>query len=93
MEPITPTAEWTVQETLTRRPEAAAVFIHLRMACVGCVMARFETLAEASAAYYLEVQTLLELIHQAPQAQQRDDGGQGGDDCDPTGEGENLAAR
>jgi hypothetical protein len=30
------------------------------MACVGCVMAPFGTLAEAAAAYHLEPQALLE---------------------------------
>ena len=55
-----PAPEWTVEEAIARCPQASAVFTRLRMACVGCVMAPFETLAEAAAAYHLEPQALLE---------------------------------
>lgn len=65
-----PTPEWTVQRTLSQCPAAAMTFMRLRMACVGCVMARFVTLAEAAAAYNMEVQILLEKLHESSQQQQ-----------------------
>ena len=41
----------TVDEVLARRPLAAKVFLARRMHCVGCDLARFETLAEAAGIY------------------------------------------
>ena len=57
-----PSPEWTVEEVLSRCPQAAAVFTRLRMACVGCVMAPFETLAEVAANYHLEPESILEQL-------------------------------
>jgi hybrid cluster-associated redox disulfide protein len=50
----------TVAELLMARPAAAAAFAVREMACVGCPMARFETLAEVAAAYGVELDALLE---------------------------------
>ncbi|MGE5234839.1 MAG: hypothetical protein ACM3O7_00650 [Acidobacteriota bacterium] len=44
-------AELTVDEVLAQSPAAAGVFIAHRMACVGCAMARFDTVGEATAVY------------------------------------------
>ena len=43
--------ELTVAELLARWPQAIPVFLHHQMACVGCTMAPFETLADAAASY------------------------------------------
>jgi hybrid cluster-associated redox disulfide protein len=40
-----------VEEILDRLPLAAQVFVGRRMHCVGCPIARFETLAEACGIY------------------------------------------
>lgn len=40
--------------TVFARPGAMTVFLRYRMACPGCVMAPFMTLAEAAAAYRLD---------------------------------------
>jgi hybrid cluster-associated redox disulfide protein len=40
-----------VEEILDRIPLAAQVFVGRRMHCVGCPIARFETLAEACRIY------------------------------------------
>ncbi len=45
------TGETNVDDLLTRFPRTASVFVHRRMACVGCDVARFETLAEACRIY------------------------------------------
>lgn len=52
----------TVAELLEGHPAAAAAFGVRGMACVGCPMARFETLAEVAEAYAVELDALLEEV-------------------------------
>ncbi len=40
-----------VAEVLSSHPVAVSVFLRHRMACVGCLMARFETLEDAARVY------------------------------------------
>jgi hybrid cluster-associated redox disulfide protein len=56
------TARLTVAELLEAHPGAAAAFGLRGMACVGCPMARFETLAEVAEAYAVELDALLEEV-------------------------------
>jgi hybrid cluster-associated redox disulfide protein len=48
-----------VSALLTRHPRAARVLLNHGMHCVGCAIARFETLAEACAIYGIPVERLL----------------------------------
>jgi len=59
--PVTevPTIHTTMAELLARWPSARAGLARHGMACVGCPMARFETLGEAAAAYGLDARALL----------------------------------
>ncbi|MBX6773250.1 MAG: DUF1858 domain-containing protein [Chloroflexi bacterium] len=59
------TAEINVDELLTVFPAAARVFVRHRMACVGCEVARFESLAEACRIYGEDVEVVAEEIRQA----------------------------
>ena len=43
--------ELTVAELLARWPQAIPVFLRHQMACVGCTMSTFETLADVTAIY------------------------------------------
>lgn len=52
--------EHTVEQTLERFPALAVVFVRRGMACVGCVMAPFDTLADAARAYGTEPGDLLD---------------------------------
>lgn len=52
-------SEHTVEHTLTRFPSAARVFVRRGMACVGCVMAPFDTLLDAARAYGQEPKELV----------------------------------
>lgn len=52
-------ARLTVAETLRRWPQATRVFLTHRMACPGCVMARFDTLADVAAIYGLTTSRFL----------------------------------
>lgn len=45
----------TVAEVLDRWPQTIPVFLRHRMACVGCAMAPFETLADVAAIYGLQL--------------------------------------
>jgi hybrid cluster-associated redox disulfide protein len=51
--------ECTVDETVARCPATAAVFIRHRMHCVGCDVARFETLAAACRIYGQPLEAVL----------------------------------
>ena len=60
-----PALTWTVAEVVARCPQSVSVFRRLRMACVGCAMAPFETLSEAAAAYGLEPEMMLRAFRRA----------------------------
>lgn len=49
----------TIAAVLERRPSAARVFMRRGMHCVGCAMARFETLADACATYGIATDALV----------------------------------
>ena len=51
--------EHTVEQTLDQFPLLAAVFVRRGMACVGCAMASFDTLAEVARIYGQEVDDFL----------------------------------
>lgn len=50
----------TIQALLDAHPPAAPVLMRHGMACVGCAMADFETLAEAAREYQVDLSGLLE---------------------------------
>ena len=52
-------AELTIEALLSARPGAASVLLRHGMACVGCAMARFETLADAAREYRLDLSALV----------------------------------
>lgn len=54
-----PAAEQYVIDVLETWPETVPVFLRYRMACPGCAMAPFETVAEAAAAYGMVADELL----------------------------------
>lgn len=49
-----PQPDATVAETLARWPVLTAVFVRRQMACPGCAMASFMSLADAAEAYQIE---------------------------------------
>ena len=54
-----PELETTVSELLEQWPECAQVLNERRMACVGCELAAFDTLADAARVYGLDRAVLL----------------------------------
>ena len=65
-----PTQEMTVTEVLEAWPETVEVFQALKTACVGCVMAPFDTLADVARIYEMEIEMIMETLHQAVQSGQ-----------------------
>ncbi len=58
------TPNLTVSELLNCWPEMLPVFFRHRMACVGCPMSQFETVAGAAAVYGLNLDSFMhELQH------------------------------
>jgi hybrid cluster-associated redox disulfide protein len=55
---VTIDASITVSELLAARPRAVRVFLDRNLACVGCTMARFDTLADVARIYRLDLADL-----------------------------------
>ncbi len=68
MEPLPLRADLPIAELLARWPQTAQVFLRYRMACVGCTMAPFDTLADAAMAYNLDLARLLGELQQVIQS-------------------------
>lgn len=56
-----------VAEVMRARPQTVGVFVALRMACPGCALSPFETVAEAAAEYGLDSDDLLARLAAAPE--------------------------
>lgn len=59
--------ELTVAELLTRWPEAIPVFLRHQMACVGCTMSPFETLADVTAVYDIQLSQFIDELQETIQ--------------------------
>ncbi len=57
-------ADLTVAEVLTCWPQTISVFMRHRMACIGCAIAPFETLAEVATIYDLDLNCFLAELEQ-----------------------------
>ena len=57
----------SVSAVIASSPAAMSVFMHHRMACPGCAMAPYMTIAEAAASYRLDPQRLLAELQAAAQ--------------------------
>jgi len=58
-------AQLTVADVLARWPQTTRVFIRRRMACVGCAMARFDSVAYVAEAYRIPVEKLVDTLRRA----------------------------
>jgi hybrid cluster-associated redox disulfide protein len=57
-------ADLTVAEVMDRWPQTVPVYFRYRMACVGCPIAPFETLAEVATIYGLDLSCFLNELEQ-----------------------------
>lgn len=64
------TADISTYEVMDTWPATAKVFLRHRMSCIGCAMARFCTVAEASRNYDLECPAFLSELEHAARASQ-----------------------
>jgi hybrid cluster-associated redox disulfide protein len=53
----------TVDDLLSRYPQTARYFIVQGMACIGCVISRFHTLAEIADVYQVDIEILVSDLH------------------------------
>lgn len=60
-----PSSSDLVEDVLERWPSTIPVFLKHRMACPGCPMARFQTIAEVADDYGLDTGALLDEFAQA----------------------------
>lgn len=58
-------ADMNVEDLIDRFPAVASVFVRRRMQCVGCSMARFETVAEVCRIYRQPLETMLADLQEA----------------------------
>jgi hybrid cluster-associated redox disulfide protein len=61
-----------VAEVLSRWPGTLPVFIRYRLACAGCLLARFERLADVPRIYGLEEQQFFHDVRQAANPSKKD---------------------
>jgi len=61
------TTDQTIAEVMDRWPETIPIFFRYRMACVGCPIAPFETLAEVAVIYGLDLECFINELRQVVQ--------------------------
>jgi hybrid cluster-associated redox disulfide protein len=61
------TADLTVAEVMDRWPQTIPIFFRYRMACVGCPIAPFETLAEVATIFSLDLDGFVNELQQTIQ--------------------------
>lgn len=60
-----PTADMTVAEVLEKWPGTVSVFQELKTACVGCVMAPYDSLADVARIYDIELSGIMSALQVA----------------------------
>ena len=60
----------SIAELLKRFPQTISIFIQYRMACVGCAIAAFHTVAEAAAIYGVDTELFISELEQKIQSSQ-----------------------
>lgn len=65
------TVHLTMAELIEHWPSAAPVLARRGMGCVGCTMARFETVEEAAAAYGFDPEELLREVRRSSRSHSR----------------------
>jgi hybrid cluster-associated redox disulfide protein len=57
-----PNSNMTVAEVLEKWPETVTVFQEFKTACVGCVMAPFDTMDDVARIYEMDLSDLIEAL-------------------------------
>ena len=65
MEDQLPTSDMAVGDVLEKWPETVPVFQELKMACVGCAMAPFDTLDDVAAIYKVDLSQFMKSLYLA----------------------------
>ena len=59
---MTVTADSTIMDLLREKPESAQVLFRFGMGCLGCAVARGETIREAAAVHGIPLKELLDAL-------------------------------
>jgi len=59
------TKDMSFAEVLQKYPKTAHIFIAHGMHCIGCVMARFETIEQGAAAHGIDIKKLITDLNKA----------------------------
>ena len=59
------TSDSTVKEVLDRHPRSLRVFVDIGLLCAGCPAEAFHTLEDVAREYHLNLEELLQQIHEA----------------------------
>ena len=59
------TAEMSIADIVQEYPQTVAVFKQHGLGCLGCAIARFETLADGAAAHGVNLENLLQDLNKA----------------------------
>lgn len=65
---MTITKEMGIVEVVQKYPEAVEVFQSFGMGCLGCVAARFESIAQGANAHGIDADKLVEELNKAVEA-------------------------
>ncbi len=65
MAPTSRLMRTTVAELVTRWPRTVRVFVRHRMACAGCAISRFESVADVAAIYRVPLDTFAKELERA----------------------------
>lgn len=65
MKKIIPTSDMTVDHVMSRWPAAIRVFLDFKMGCVGCPIATFHSVDEASREHHFDTELLLTALQAA----------------------------
>ena len=63
MTALRPKSDMTVAEILEQWPETVSVFQEFKTACVGCVMAPFDTMVDVARTYELDLNQMMKALN------------------------------
>lgn len=72
MKKITPTLDMTVDHVMGRWPASIRVFLDFKMKCIGCPIATFHSVAEASCEHDIDAEILLAALRAVADAAEED---------------------
>jgi len=67
------TKDMSIEEIVTKYPQTIAVFMAYGLGCIGCQIARFETLEEGAMAHGIDVDSLVKDLNAFIESSQKNE--------------------